>query len=353
MTAVVLPPGKQTFVGPDGVPLAGGKVYHYTPGTLVKKDTWQDYGQAALNTNPIVLDLNGQAVIFGVGNYRQRVEDSAGNEIWDRNTTTGVLTDITFASSAIFGLTLANSGASPTTKIDVAAGQCRDSTNSVDLNLAGGLTKDLTAVWAVGTGNGGRDAATALAAKQTWHVHLIYNPDTLVVDALFSQSPTNPSLPNGYTKFRRLGSIILQPASTSIMKFVQDGDRFMLVTRSVDFAGQANAGGPFLRTFTVPAGVRVRGIFYFQSTGGFDAPYLSGLYDPQQGVPAAFGPSTQWAQIRRVPMKSADGSNGSYGAVICEQFLDTSARLWTYSNDAIDIIAVGVIGWVDPRTAGA
>ena len=56
----------------------------YTPLTLVFKDTWQDAGQVALNTNPIVLDSRGQAVIYGVGDYRQIVTDSLGNTIWDK-----------------------------------------------------------------------------------------------------------------------------------------------------------------------------------------------------------------------------------------------------------------------------
>ena len=81
MTGFV-PPGKQTFVDEEGVPLAGGFLHHYVPGSSVRKDTWQDYDEAALNTNPIVLDARGQCIIYGNGKYRQRLTDADANEIW-------------------------------------------------------------------------------------------------------------------------------------------------------------------------------------------------------------------------------------------------------------------------------
>lgn len=57
----------------------------YTIGTLVPKDTWQNSGQTVLNTNPIILDSRGQAVIYGVGSYRQILTDAADNTIWDKD----------------------------------------------------------------------------------------------------------------------------------------------------------------------------------------------------------------------------------------------------------------------------
>jgi len=84
MTASLVPNGKQQFIDINGNPLVGGFVYMYTPLTLVFKDTWQDAGQLAMNTNPVVLDSRGQAVIYGVGDYRQILTDSLGNLIWDK-----------------------------------------------------------------------------------------------------------------------------------------------------------------------------------------------------------------------------------------------------------------------------
>jgi hypothetical protein len=84
--ATLLPNGRQVFLDANGRPLAGGLVYHYIPGTTTAKDTWQDAGQVALNTNPIVLDAAGAAIIFGSGAYRQVVNDQFDAVIYDQLT---------------------------------------------------------------------------------------------------------------------------------------------------------------------------------------------------------------------------------------------------------------------------
>lgn len=86
MTATLLPNGKQQFLTPGGEPLVDGRVYFFIPNTTTPKNTWQNSGQTILNTNPVVLDGNGQAIIFGAGEYRQIVRDADGNLIWDQLT---------------------------------------------------------------------------------------------------------------------------------------------------------------------------------------------------------------------------------------------------------------------------
>jgi hypothetical protein len=86
LSASYIPGGKQYFPDINGNPLVAGTVGMYIPGTLIVKNTWQDVGQTVLNTDPIVLDSRGQAVIYGSGSYRQIVKDSLGNVIWDKLT---------------------------------------------------------------------------------------------------------------------------------------------------------------------------------------------------------------------------------------------------------------------------
>lgn len=83
MPASLVPPFKQTFVDINGKPLVGGTVGMYVPATLTPANTWQDSAQTILNTNPITLDSRGQAIIYGVGSYRQILTDSLGNVVWD------------------------------------------------------------------------------------------------------------------------------------------------------------------------------------------------------------------------------------------------------------------------------
>ena len=68
--------------------LAGGSVGMYVPGTLNYSQTWQDAGETILNTNPVSLDANGCALMYGGGTYRQILYDNLQNVVWDRPTTT-------------------------------------------------------------------------------------------------------------------------------------------------------------------------------------------------------------------------------------------------------------------------
>ena len=86
MTSTLLSNGKQQFIDINGAPLVAGTVAFYVQGTLTPKDTYQDSGQTITNTNPVVLDSRGQAIIWGNGVYRQIVKDSLGNVIWDQLT---------------------------------------------------------------------------------------------------------------------------------------------------------------------------------------------------------------------------------------------------------------------------
>ena len=84
MSAFLIQNAEQVFLDNNGIPLVGGSVYFYIPATLTPKDTWKDSAQTILNTNPVILDSAGRAIIFGTGVYRQIVKDALGNTIWDQ-----------------------------------------------------------------------------------------------------------------------------------------------------------------------------------------------------------------------------------------------------------------------------
>lgn len=84
--STLLPNAEQTFLDQSGVPLAGGSVQFFIPNTSTPKATYQDAGNTILNTNPVILDTGGRAIIYGTGQYRQVLKDSLGNTIWDQLT---------------------------------------------------------------------------------------------------------------------------------------------------------------------------------------------------------------------------------------------------------------------------
>lgn len=83
--------------------LSGGKIYTYEAGTTTPLATYQDLAGSTANTNPVILDSAGMAIIRqtdGVA-YKWYVTDADDNELWTRdNITVGVSADAT--SSNVF-----------------------------------------------------------------------------------------------------------------------------------------------------------------------------------------------------------------------------------------------------------
>ena len=98
--ATILPLAETQFNDALGVPIAGGSVYFYMPNTTTPKDTYQDANQVVANSNPVILDSAGRAIIFGSGAYRQVVRDALGNLIWDQTTSESVVGQTSFGGTS-------------------------------------------------------------------------------------------------------------------------------------------------------------------------------------------------------------------------------------------------------------
>lgn len=72
------------LVDADGVPLASGTVYFYAAGTSTAKNVYTDKAKTAPYTY-ITLDTAGRSQVYGDGNYKVLVKDSAGTTYatWD------------------------------------------------------------------------------------------------------------------------------------------------------------------------------------------------------------------------------------------------------------------------------
>lgn len=71
-------------LGNDGAPVPGGKLTFYVAGTTTKKDTFADALGTTPNTNPVILDAYGRAVIFLDNDeaYDVLFTDADDVEIW-------------------------------------------------------------------------------------------------------------------------------------------------------------------------------------------------------------------------------------------------------------------------------
>ena len=88
--ANLMPLPKMRFTN-AGRPLVGGKVFFYVAGTTTPKTTFKDRAQATANTNPVILDSNGEADIWlEMGYYKVVLKTSTDVVVW---TVDGVAAD--------------------------------------------------------------------------------------------------------------------------------------------------------------------------------------------------------------------------------------------------------------------
>lgn len=85
----IVPPAVSQFTDSNGVPLAGGSLGFFAPGTTTLKATFSDSALLNQNPNPLTLDSAGRAIVWGNGLYRQVLKDANGNTIWDQVTSAG------------------------------------------------------------------------------------------------------------------------------------------------------------------------------------------------------------------------------------------------------------------------
>ncbi|MBY4730735.1 hypothetical protein K6V90_09345 [Cupriavidus pauculus] len=104
MSFSLLPEPKQSYEDSNGRPLNGGQLFTYAAGTTTPKVTYQDAAGTTPNTNPIILNERGEAIVYGSGNYRVVLKNAFGATIWDRdNVATAVsATDLSGSNGASF-----------------------------------------------------------------------------------------------------------------------------------------------------------------------------------------------------------------------------------------------------------
>ena len=83
MTTLCPSPKFKAFNVGSTTPLVGGKLYTYDAGTTTPRVTYKDSTGAVLNTNPVILNSNGEADVWLDGSpYKLVLKDSADASIW-------------------------------------------------------------------------------------------------------------------------------------------------------------------------------------------------------------------------------------------------------------------------------
>lgn len=109
------------------------------------------------------------------------------------------------------GFAISNDATTPNTKLDIAAGQCRDSNNIIDMQLGDflnegfGTPNSATVLNAAVTGINGLDTGS-LGVSKVYAVYVIgdssgKNP----TGTILSLNQTTPQLPFGYDSYRKIG----------------------------------------------------------------------------------------------------------------------------------------------------
>lgn len=110
--ASLSPPPKLQFFGTDGLPLVGGKLYTYAAGTTTPIATYTDNTGTNQNTNPVILDSNGQASVWltDTTTYKYVLTDANDVLLFTVDYVSVPVTTNSFASPPAIGSSVPNEG---------------------------------------------------------------------------------------------------------------------------------------------------------------------------------------------------------------------------------------------------
>jgi len=244
-----------------------------------------------------------------------------------------------------------NTAATPASDLDISAGQCKDSGNTVNFDLTGTLGKRITAAWAEGgtpaVPVGGMPVGVALTNNTWYRVFAIQKP-TLQIDIGFDTNSGASVLLNGanagslgYNKYRQIGWI--RYGAGVIVKFTQTGDNFEWVDYVSDFANGAQlsfASTP--RLVTAPPSTRASLNARAAAGGGGQLMYL------WLGSQQATAPAVQTSSNSQL------ASNGTVSSWVGQTNLsvqtDSNSLIkWKFTTNVSNDLSLLTMGWSDSR----
>jgi hypothetical protein len=245
--------------------------------------------------------------------------------------------------------TLSNAVGDPTHDISVSAGKCVDKAASLVMVLAA-TTKRLDAVWAAGTGQGGRATATTLVGAKWFHVFAIAKVDG-TVDVGFDTADNAVNLLTdaaGYTKTRHLGMIYWTGAEIGL--FLQRGDNFYWKTPVCDVVSAALSAAGSLHALSMPSQPGMTAVFDFsmRENSGTQRHNPIILSSPllADAVPTSVAEGDGADVFSVSILENAGADPGVF--MQCRMPTD-SAQVRVRAKYATGDYHISTLGWIDPR----
>lgn len=283
-------------------------------------------------------DLGNEAIIANgalINNLKMRqgglikIYDSAGNFL--NNVSFGDATQTTKGFSLLNKrIVISNNVTTPNSVINASSGTFNFDDGSGQVVLPS-LTGDLNSLFS----GGGMLDIGAKAALTTYHIFAVYNPTSNLSRLLASLSATSPTLPGGYTKKLRIGSVRTD-GSSNIRQFFQNANKFEYKTPVLDVNTTLGTSGT-LYTISSPTGVITEAILNCFITGG-------GGEDVFISNPAIddIAPSKTAAPLAGNLVNPGGGSNGPFRITT-----NTSSQIRARSTGGSTTFRLSLLGWID------
>lgn len=229
-------------------------------------------------------------------------------------------------------------------------GTCSDSTNSVTISSPTSFTKNMTAAWAAGSGNGGVPSGVTLATNTYYYDFVIAKADGTVDFGLDTDINATNLLADAidFIYFRRVRAHFTQLASTSIETMNQIGREFYYVALRTDV--NYSTGSPSDVDAVYPMSlplIPVLGIFYVESntiyTSSTPAPQIN-LYN-SQNYPIGVNQNNVLAISFSSGGTNRESGTGEFRIISTDANL--GINIWQTSTSSQIELIVSTGGWVD------
>jgi hypothetical protein len=261
-------------------------------------------------------------------------------DVVKRNQSNAGSTGTGLPNNTLTGFKVSNGAVDAQHDIDVTAGSCTDSTNAAILTGTA-FTKQIDAGWAAGTNGGGLDTGS-VAADTEYAFFAIEKDSDSSVDYLFSLSQTSPTMPSGYTEFRRIFSFKTD-SSANILPFRQVGDTFFYDVGIVDVDETPGATTEQLKNTSVPAGMIGQFLVEFESNNPSASPNYMLVTSPEQTD------TTPSSSIYSLRAQDRLSTWEYVSAAVFDIETDSGGQLRYRTDTTSCAVRVTALGWLDTR----